>query len=107
VIRRANEPFSFPLEPLSGSFLPALGGALAAPLVGLSPWLAFGATLLIWFCAETGFAWLKGWEVSAWAPVAFLGREVLSLAAWLRAWTTHDVVWAARRFDARKIPPLA
>lgn len=104
VIRRANEKFSFPLEPIASPLPAALAGALAAPLVELPAWLGFGATLLVWFCAETGFAAMKGWEVSAWAPVAFLGREILALAAWLRAWTTYEVVWANGRFDARVGP---
>lgn len=104
VIRRANERFSFPLEPLASPLPAALAGALAAPLAGLSAPLGFSATLLTWFCAEVGFAWLKGWEVSSWSPLAFLGREILSLAAWLRAWTTHEVVWGDRRFDARRGP---
>lgn len=102
VIRRANERFSYPLEPLASPLPAALAGALAAPLAGLPAWLGFCATLFGWFCAETLFAALKGWEVSAWAPLAFLGREILSLAAWLRAWTTHDVVWGTGRFDARR-----
>ncbi|MFZ3328202.1 MAG: hypothetical protein WA231_20975, partial [Methylocella sp.] len=59
-------------------------------------------TLLLWFCAETGFSLCKGWEVSAWSPLAFLGREILALVAWLRAFTTHEVVWAQVRFDARQ-----
>lgn len=102
VIRRAHEPLSYPLEPLASPLPAALAGALAAPLVGLPAGLAFGGTLLLWFTLETIFAYLKGWEISAWAPLAFLGREILSLAAWLRAWTTYDVVWAGGRFDARK-----
>jgi ceramide glucosyltransferase len=104
VIRRAHEPLSFPLEPLASPLPAALAGALAAPIAGLPVEAGFAATLLIWFAAESGFAVLKGWEVSVWSPLAFLGREILSLAAWLRAWTTYDVVWASRRFDARKGP---
>jgi ceramide glucosyltransferase len=104
VIRRANEKFSFPLEPIASPLPAALAAAFAAPLFDLSAGLAFGGTLLGWFCAETGFAALKGWEVSAFAPVAFLGREILALAAWLRAFTTHEVVWANGRFDARVGP---
>jgi ceramide glucosyltransferase len=104
VIRRANEKFSFPLEPIASPLPAALAAALAAPLVDLPAWLGFGGTLLLWFCAETGFAAMKGWEVSAWAPVAFLGREILALTAWLRAWTTYEVVWANGRFDARVGP---
>ncbi len=60
---------------------------------------AFALTLGGWFAADTGFAWLKGWQISVYAPFAFLGREVIMLAAWLRAWTTNDVVWQNGRFD--------
>jgi ceramide glucosyltransferase len=102
VIRRKNERFTFPLEPLASPLPAAFAGALAAPLLGCPAWLGFSVTLLAWFCAETGFAFVKGWEVSAWSPLAFLGREVLALTAWLRAFTTNDVVWGKTRFDARK-----
>ncbi len=102
VIRRKNERFTFPLEPLSSPLPAAVAGALAAPLAGCPAWTGFSVTLLLWFCAETGFALCKRWDVSLWSPLAFLGREVLALVAWLRAFTTHDVVWAKTRFDARK-----
>jgi ceramide glucosyltransferase len=104
VIRKANEKVSFPLEPFVSPLPVSVAAALAAPLVGLPAWQGFAATLLAWFCAETGFAALKGWEVSVWVPVAFVGREILALASWLRAWTTHEVTWADGRFDARKGP---
>ena len=102
VIRRKNERFTFPLEPLASPLPAAIAGALAAPLLLWPAWLGFSLTLLLWFCAETGFALCKGWDVSLWSPLAFLGREILALMAWLRAFTTHDVVWAKTRFDARK-----
>jgi ceramide glucosyltransferase len=98
VIRRANE-VTFPLEPLANALPSACAAALAAPLLGLPAGAAFAVALLGWFLCEIGVAWLKGWEVSAWSPLAFLGREILALAAWLRAWTTYDVVWANGRFD--------
>jgi ceramide glucosyltransferase len=102
VIRRKNERFTFPLEPLASPLPAAIAGALAAPLVFYPAWLGFFLTLLLWFCAETGFALCKGWEVSWWSPLAFSGREILALVAWLRAFTTHDVVWAEARIDARR-----
>lgn len=102
VIRRKNERFTFPLEPLASPLPAALAGALAAPLLSHPAWLVFALTLLGWFCAETVFSFCKGWEVSVWSPLAFLGREILALTSWLRAFTTHDVVWAKTRFDARK-----
>ncbi|HYP56879.1 MAG TPA: glycosyltransferase [Beijerinckia sp.] len=102
VIRHKEEPFSFPLEPLSSPLPAALAAVLAAPLIGVSGGFGFVMTLTGWFCAEIACAYLKKWEVSIWSPLAFLGREILSLVAWLRAWTTHDVVWAKGRFDARE-----
>jgi ceramide glucosyltransferase len=94
VIRRAMEPWTFPLEPVYNAVVTSLAAAVAAPLIDMSPLLAAAGSLAFWFVAEIGVAALKGWEVSFWAPLAFLGREILSLAAWLRAWTTRDVVWA-------------
>jgi ceramide glucosyltransferase len=102
VIRRKNECFTFPLEPLASPLPAALAGALAAPLLACPAWLGFSLTLFTWSCAETSFALAKGWEVSAWSPLAFLGREVLALTAWLRAFTTYEVIWAKSRFDARQ-----
>lgn len=99
VIRRSHEPVTFPLEPFSSPLPAAIAAAIAAPLVGLSAVTAFGASLLFWFACEIGLAWLKGWEVSPLAPIAFIGRELLALTSWLRAWTTQDVTWANSRLD--------
>lgn len=99
VIRRAHEPLTFPFEPIANALPAAAGAALASPLLAVSPMLAFAATLLGWFGCEIGLAWLKGWEISPYAPLAFLSREILVLAAWLRAFTTYDVVWANGQFD--------
>jgi ceramide glucosyltransferase len=102
IVRRKHERVTFPMEPLASPLPAAVAGALAAPLGSYPAWLGFSLTLLLWFCAETGFALCKGWEVSRWSPLASLGREILALVAWLRAFTTHDVVWAQVRFDARQ-----
>ncbi len=102
VIRRANERFSYPLEPLSSAAPAAPRGGAGGSSCRSPAWAAFCLTLFGWFSAEMVFAALKGWEISVWSPLAFLGREIVSLAAWLRGWTTHDVVWASRRFDARE-----
>ena len=99
VIRHTHEPLTFPLEPVVSALPTAFAAALAAPLLGMPAIEAFAITLSGWFAAETGLAWLKGWHVSRYAPVAFLGREILALAAWARAWTTNDVVWQNGRFD--------
>jgi ceramide glucosyltransferase len=99
VIRRAHEPLAFISEPFSFALPAALAGAVAAPLVDLHPAIAFVATLGTWFGVEIGVARVKGWEISRFAPAAFLGREILALTAWLRAWTTVRVVWANGHFE--------
>lgn len=104
VIRRQNERFTFPLEPLASPLPAAIAGALAAPLASSPSWIAFVMTLFIWFCGETGFAFCKGWEVLLWSPLAFLGREILAISSWLHAFATHQVVWGKVRFDARRGP---
>lgn len=106
VIRRSNV-LSYPLEPLASPLPAALAAVLASPLAGYPAFAAFCVTLAGWFCAETAFAAAKGWRISVWSPFAFLGREVLALAAWLRGWTTHEVIWASNRFDARRGPAPA
>lgn len=101
VIRRRNEGFKYLLEPLTSPLPAAVAGALAAPLVACASWLGFAVTLFAWFCAETGFALCKAWEVSPWFPLAFLGREALALSSWFHAFLTHEVEWGDVRFDAR------
>ena len=104
IIRRQNERFTFPLEPIASPLMASFAAVLAAPLGSCPAWAAFVLTLILWFCAETGFAFCKGWEISLWSPLAFLGREILALASWLHAFATHEVVWAQVRFDARHGP---
>jgi ceramide glucosyltransferase len=101
VIRRANERFTYPLEPVASPLPAAVAGALAAPLVSCPASAAFLLTLLVWFCAGEAFALAKKWEVSLWDPLAFLGREILALATWTHAFFTYEVEWGKVRFDAR------
>lgn len=103
VIRRAHEPVTFTLEPFSSPLPAALAAAVAAPLVGLSPLAAFGLSLLLWFGVEIGVSALKGWDVSLYSPIAFVGRELLALSSWLRAWTTRDVTWANDRLNVAPV----
>ena len=103
VIRRAEEPITFALEPLACPLPAALAGGLAAPSLGLGFGSGFLATLLAWYAAEVAVTALKGWEVRPWTPAAFLGRDGVLLAAWAMAWTTREVTWAGRRQDVRDV----
>ena len=103
VIRRAEEPLTFAFEPVACPVPAALAAALAAPLVGLGAVAAFAATLLGWYLIEVLVTALKRWEVRPWTPLAVLGRDGVLLVAWVRAWTTREVVWAGGRRDVRDV----
>ena len=104
VIRRRQEPISFPLEPLSNVLPAVVAGAIAAPLIGMSMFGAATATLLGWCLLELGGTALKGWELKPAAPLALIGRDFLALSSWLRAWLRQDVVWADASFDIAAEP---
>ena len=113
VIRRAEEPVTFALEPVACPLPAALAAALAAPLVGAGgpggALAGFVATLLGWYALEVAVAAAKGWELRPWTPAAFLGRDGVLLAAWAMAWTTREVTWAGGRQDVRdalRRPPV-
>ena len=110
VIRRAEEPATFTLEPLACPLPAAVAGGLAAPLFGTGFGFGFLATLLAWYAAEIAVTAAKGWETRPWTPAAFLGRDGVLLAAWAMAWTTREVTWAGGRQDVRDVlrrPPAA
>ncbi|MGD0634066.1 MAG: glycosyltransferase [Beijerinckiaceae bacterium] len=96
-IRRMEVPISFPFEPIACALPAAIAGGLAAPLIGLSAMDGFGLTITGYILAEVGVSVCKRWTISPWAPVAFLARDVILLAAWAAAWTTREVVWAGQR----------
>jgi ceramide glucosyltransferase len=94
IIRRFNERLAFLAEPLGLALPTALAAAFAAPLFGFAPFSALLTTLFFWLLVETLLSVLKGWPVSIWSVPAFLAREFILIALWLRAWTTADVTWA-------------
>jgi ceramide glucosyltransferase len=96
-IRRMEVPLTFPLEPLACALPAAVAGAIAAPLADLSPEVGAGLTLAAYFLTELAVTLHKRWHVSPWAPVAFVARDLILLAAWAKAWTTREVVWAGQR----------
>lgn len=107
VIRRNDELISFLAEPICQA-LPALAaGALAAPLVGATPFWGVMATFGLWFALETLLSMVKGWQLSYAAPAVFIAREAVMLAVWVNAWMTDRVVWAKDKVHARVAPPPA
>ncbi|MGJ0506383.1 MAG: glycosyltransferase [Methylocystis sp.] len=101
VIRRNDELLSFLLEPICQAFPAVIAGALAAPLIGWTPFCGFAATFLAWFALETLLSMTKGWQLSYAAPTVFVVREAMMLAVWVNAWMTDRVVWAKDKVHAR------
>ena len=103
VIRRAEEPVTFAMEPLACPVPAAIAGAIAAPLIGLGALAGFFVTLIGWYMIEVFITAIKGWEIKPWTPWAFIGRDGILLLAWARAWTTRAVVWAGGKQDVRDV----
>ena len=83
---------------LIGDFLASalpvsLAGALAAHLAGIMPLTVMLGTLGLWFVLESLLCLCKGWPISLWSPLAFLAREILTLAVRIRALTTREIIW--------------
>jgi len=93
VIWRVQLPAAFVAD-MGGSALPtALAGAAGAWIFGFAPAGVAAMTLAIWFALESLLCIARGWPISFWSPLAFVGREILTPLLWLRACTTADVEW--------------
>jgi ceramide glucosyltransferase len=107
LIWRLQVPWVFVGEIFSSALPTALAGALAAPAIGFGPFTGAGFTISLWFLLETLLCLSKGWPVSIWSPVAFLGREALIFCARIRACTTDQVVWGGVARKAHRRPGIA
>jgi ceramide glucosyltransferase len=82
--------------------MPHIMAAIAAPAFDVPPAAAVGALAVLWFAAEGLIARIGGWHLSWRSPLAWLLRDLLIPAIWLRAWTVnayqwggHEVAWRA------------
>jgi ceramide glucosyltransferase len=107
LIWRVQAPAVYGAALLGSAFPAALAGAIAAPTIGCPPAMIAAATLGAWFGLETILCLARRWPVSVWAPIAFIGREILDMAVWLRALTTSEVAWAGGVYRAGKAMPVA
>jgi ceramide glucosyltransferase len=104
LIWRIQTPAVFAGDFLLSALPVSLAAALAAPLAGLPAWAAIVETLILWFTTESLLCRLKGWPLSLWSLPAFLAREILIMAARLKALTTSDVVWGDLRLRVTRRP---
>lgn len=95
---------AFVLEP-SGS---PLGTAIAGGVwwgwtTGLPVLPLIAGHLAVWFVIEGVYARAQGWHLSWLSPLAWLVREAMIPALWLRAVIARSLVWRGQRID---LPPL-
>jgi ceramide glucosyltransferase len=101
-IWRVQLPAAFLADFLGSAIPTAIAGAVAAPLIGLPPSVAFAASVVTWFGVEFSLSVAKDWPISFWSPLAFLAREFLTPALWLCAWVTRDVSWAGSKYPVQR-----
>lgn len=99
ICRRFDEKPAFIAEPCFAGLCAVLVAYFAAPYFGLAPSMLAGLTAIGWYGVENAFLALKKWPLVT--PLAWLCREWLIVALWLRAWSTRNVVWAGARMDVR------
>ncbi len=96
-LRRLTFPGWFALELLTGSALPLLAAAAAAPAFGVPPVPTVIGLAALWLGAEALLARIGGWHLSWRSPAAWLLRDLLIPLIWLRAWTAKAYQWGGHR----------
>jgi ceramide glucosyltransferase len=92
-LRRATFPAFFLPEIATGSFLPFLAAGTAADAAGLSVVWALAALAAVWYACEAALAHAAGWHVGFWSPFAWIMRDLMLPALWVRAWLGKSFSW--------------
>jgi ceramide glucosyltransferase len=92
-LRRATFPLCYTPEVLTGSLTPMASAALAAPLLGCDAVTAAAGVAVLWFGTEAVLARGAGWHLSALSPVAWLVRDLMLPAIWLKGWIGDGFTW--------------
>ncbi len=104
-LRRASFFAYFLPEALSGGVLPMIALAvllLAFDLPVLSTLLLFA---ILWYGAETLFAAIAGWHVSARYPLTCLARDLLLPVLFVSALHGDDFVWRGNAMQVERLRP--
>jgi ceramide glucosyltransferase len=93
ILRRATFPVMFTPELLSTSLWTLLAAACAADAVDVSPEFAVAAAAAVWYGSEAMLARAAGWHMTFISPLAWLVRDILLPALWIKAWLGDNFVW--------------
>lgn len=92
-LRRATFPGFYAPEVLTSSVGAMAAATVAAPLMGLEPGLAAGLVAALWFGSEAVLAKAAGWHLSLASPLAWMVRDVVLPAIWLKGWIGDGFTW--------------
>lgn len=94
----------FVLEPAGSPLGTAVvGGVWWGWFAGLPMVPLIAGHLAAWFVIEAIYVRAQGWHLSWLSPVAYLVREAMIPALWLRAAIARSLIWRGRRID---LPPI-
>lgn len=88
------------ISELTGGGLPPFALACFLALVGVLPWSAVLALMLLWYAAEVPLAYALGTPPSLRTPLFWVLRDVLLPVLWLGGWVIRDYTWRGRPIDA-------
>ena len=92
-LRRATFPLYFLPEIATGSVLPLIAAAFAAPLLELSPATAVLGLTGFWYACEAALAHGAGWHVGRYSPLAWIVRDLMLPVLWTQAWIGKSFSW--------------
>ena len=81
------------------------GATFWAPVLGARTPAAVLGFVTAWLVAEALYHLRQGWRITWRSPAAWLMREALLAALWLRAVTARTLVWRGSRIDVRVAAP--
>ena len=93
MIRHAEAPLAFYLEPFVGGAFTALISILGAPSVGAPWWFLAAATVVIWRVLDAIVLIGKGWGWSRLSLIAGLCWDMIVPIVWFCAWFARSVRW--------------
>ncbi|SRR5579863_2030133 len=79
------------------------GGIWWGWVAGLPVLPVIAVHLVAWFAVEAAYVRVSGWHLSWLSPLAWLVREAMIPALWLRAAMARSLMWRGQRID---LPPV-
>jgi ceramide glucosyltransferase len=92
-LRRMSFPALFAAEILTGSLLPLAGAAILAETLEVPATALVAALSAIWLGSEALLAYVAGWHLRLWSPLAWMLRDALLPLVWINAWLSAGYAW--------------